>query len=266
MEKETLDEGSVLILMDFSENLNFVAQDEVGITTATGRPGPAAVMLPSTVGYEGHDPTKYRAPNYTMRPKPPLVDRRVRPAPNRYTIEKYYTRVGKDGTPQYTARWPLEPLSMPKSPGPMAYRVEDVPVLKTNRAPHYSLNDRHKQRSLTQPPAPNTYTLPVVIGENVIYKPNAPSYSLSGYPRFWIYRPWPGPADYTVGEVNLIRPKAPAYTMPDKVYPPPGGPETPGPAKYLPPPIRCCQTNDFGISFGIKHSPYLTPLILPCDN
>lgn len=29
MKKETLDEGSVLILMDFSENLNFVVQDEV---------------------------------------------------------------------------------------------------------------------------------------------------------------------------------------------------------------------------------------------
>lgn len=229
-------------------------------------PGPASVMLPPLTGYEKHDPRKYRAPQYTMRPKAPLADRRNLPPPNAYCIQKYYTRFGKDGAPQYTARWPLDPLSLPKSPGPMAYRVEDVPILKTNRPPAYSLRDRTKQRRITEPPAPNAYRLPEVIGENVIYKPNAPSYTLSGYPRYWIYRPWPGPADYTIGEVDLVRPKAPAYTMPDKVYPPPGGPVSPGPATYLPQPVRCCQTNDFGFSFGIKHSPYMTPLILPCDN
>lgn len=39
-------------------------------TPAQTGPGPAGYGLPSTIGYDGHDPRKLRKPMYTMKKRP----------------------------------------------------------------------------------------------------------------------------------------------------------------------------------------------------
>ncbi|XP_049864788.1 outer dense fiber protein 3-like isoform X1 [Schistocerca gregaria] len=225
-------------------------------------PGSGTYMLPPLIGFKNHDATKYRNPAYTISGYIKPIDKRLSPGPC-YGLERNFTQHGRDGIPAYTMAAHIKPLSTCRVPGPGAYWVERVPPMKEDRAPVYTMKSRTKQRPGDKIPGPNTYGLPPYIGPRIPNKTSFPAYTMTGKPIELKRDRMPGPCAYTPVSLNIFKKKYPQYTLIGRNYPPGDKSKIPGPLAYNP--MYRVQTNPPRFSFGIKHSPYTTPIILPND-
>ncbi|KAK7789714.1 hypothetical protein R5R35_009571 [Gryllus longicercus] len=226
-------------------------------------PGPGAYLLPPLTGYENHDIRKRRPPAYSLAKRMDPLYKIVTPGPQ-YAIEKNYTRYGKDGTPAYTMRPKTFIMSRLQIPGPGAHSPELCPRMKEIRPPAYSMSSRTNPRKVHDNPSPAQYELPKYLGPNIPLKPSLPAYSLGNRERGVTAFPTPSPSEYTPVMTEIYKRRYPQYTMGARLMFGCDRTPRPGPAAYYPTFNQCREPPNF--SFGIKHSRYMKPVILECDN
>ncbi|XP_044140473.1 outer dense fiber protein 3-like protein 2 [Bufo gargarizans] len=235
-------------------------------------PGPGRYNLPPTVGFVGHDYTKYSSPAYSFHGRTShsahLSD--CSPGPQ-YYVEPSLTRFGRSAGPAYSM------LARGKSadnketvPGPGIYRPEKCIIPTHRKPPSYSMGSRTRYRTIDQIPAPNTYSLPPVVGPRVPLKASAPAFSLSGR----IHRGGhsedlahtPGPAHYKQTNNNLYMRRSPAYSMLGRHHISKAESVAPGPGAHSPEKVVNQKNKAPAYSMGIRHSEYITPLIIEVPN
>ena len=65
-------------------------------------PGPARYLLPGSTGYRIHDPTKNKAPAYSLGIKSSKLDQGPASPGPAYLVPPNITRTGMEGTPRYS--------------------------------------------------------------------------------------------------------------------------------------------------------------------
>ncbi|ELK07444.1 Outer dense fiber protein 3 [Pteropus alecto] len=75
----------------------------------------------------------------------------------------------------------------------------------------------------------------------------------------------PGPAAYRQTDVQVTKFKAPQYTMAARVEPPGDKTLKPGPGAHSPEKVTMTKPCAPIVTFGIKHSDYMTPLVVDVD-
>lgn len=86
-------------------------------------PGPARYLLPGSTGFKIHDPTKYKAPAYSMGARSSkLHDGPMSPGPA-YLIPSRMTRTGADGTPRYSLGARTRSVTTFNTPAPGSRRM-----------------------------------------------------------------------------------------------------------------------------------------------
>ncbi|KAM6392647.1 ciliary microtubule associated protein 1A [Pluvialis apricaria] len=225
-------------------------------------PGPK-YSVPGTTGYLAHNPTKARAPAYTFRgAKPPLADT-CSPGP-RYYVQPSVTRNGKHVAPAHHIGG-LPKIKTEVTPGPSDYSVDKANKHRYKCAPEQSMAFRHKAVKTDQAPGPATYTLPRLLGPNTAYTRASPCYSMTGKNKASGFAEdlskTPGPAAFPKVELDVYKTRAPTYVMGTKATP--GGDRTakPGPADYCLGKVTLIKPQAPAPTFGIRHSAYTTPLL-----
>ncbi|GAB0187579.1 outer dense fiber protein 3-like [Grus japonensis] len=225
-------------------------------------PGPK-YSIPGTTGYLAHNPTKTKAPAYTLRgAKPPMTDSSS-PGP-RYYVQPSITRHGKHTAPaQHICGLPKVKTEI--TPGPSDYSTDKADKHLYQCAPVQSMAFRHKALKTNQSPGPGTYTLPRLVGPNTAYTHASPCYSMKGKSKHNGFAEdlskTPGPAAFPKVELDIYKKKAPMYTMGTKSGL--GGEKTvkPGPADYCLGKVTLTRPQAPAPTFGLRHSLYTTPLI-----
>ncbi|XP_029871098.1 outer dense fiber protein 3B isoform X2 [Aquila chrysaetos chrysaetos] len=222
-------------------------------------PGPK-YGLPTNVGYRLHDPSRGRAPAYSfgVRTGGRQEDRSPGPV---YLLPPGTTAKGKDGTPAFSIYSRPRDLPPIRTPGPGCYSPERAGRLAFPSAPACSLRSRTRQGIIYQTPGPAAYRLPPMLGPRVVSKSSAPNYSIPGRSNVGAFYEdlckTPGPCRYRVVDADVYKRRAPQYSMLAR-NPLPGDTTTkPGPGAYSPE-----QGRQRGLTFGIRHSDYLAPLIV----
>ena len=230
-------------------------------------PGAGRYMLPPTIGYIGHDFTRFKHPAYSFGIR--LVCKMFEamkhsPGPI-YFVEPQYTRFGKDGTPKYTMLARPHDLESFKTPGPGAYNNELCHPQGERNAPKYSMASRTRYRRCDSNPAPNTYTLPSMLGSHVIGKESSASYSMTGRPDTGRFdedlAKAPGAATYRIVDPNIYKYQAPIYSMLARRFMPGDKTKKPGPGAHYPELVTANKPKPPEYSMGIRHSEFITPLI-----
>ncbi|XP_049813649.1 outer dense fiber protein 3-like [Schistocerca nitens] len=228
------------------------------VSLASGGPGPAAYALPGTVGLEDHDPTRHRAPGYTMAGVQQRSYESVGPGPA-HGVPQGMTRNGPAPHVGVPISGPWTILRTLSVPGPGAHRPEDFPP-QGRRAPVYSLRFREGPRRKRGPaPAPIDYALPSCLGHHVPDKPSSPAYNMCHVPRAPKYAQTPGPDVY----YPQLGRRGPHYTASGPNYPPGDKTVKPGPDTYLPP-MAGRRAPRF--SFGVRHSECINSPASGIDN
>ncbi|KAG8229412.1 hypothetical protein J437_LFUL000933 [Ladona fulva] len=223
-------------------------------------PGPAACILPPTVGYQDHDFTKYRNPAYSLGIRTALPKKFSGPGPI-YSIESGTTRSGsKKKLLGYTIAERLPDLRPFATPGPGTYSPEKSKICKGLTPPAFSIGYRLSTSEKKSIPGPNAYDLPSTIGNKVPNKESAVAYSIAPRIKDSTRFQGPGPAAYGLWDMYTSKKRPPRYTIGQRIKPPQSRFPTPGPNEYYPPTKDIKKTR--GISFGIKHSEYITLLIV----
>ncbi|XP_022049122.1 outer dense fiber protein 3-like protein 2a [Acanthochromis polyacanthus] len=235
-------------------------------------PGPGRYALPPTVGYMNHDFTKPSSPAYSFhsRMSSAMVSVDSSPGP-RYLIDAKVTRFGRMDTPSYSilGRGKLignkrEPF---QTPGPGAYSPEKAPPLNAHRRPpSYTIGSRTRYRSVDVVPAPNSYSLPNVLGCQVPHKPSSASYSFSG--RRTVGAPsedlsrGPGPGKYNSTNPDIYRQRQPSFSMQSRTKRPNYSSAIPGPGTYSPERFYMHLPRPPSFTLGVRHSEFVTPLVV----
>ncbi|KAB1251498.1 Outer dense fiber protein 3 [Camelus dromedarius] len=197
-------------------------------------PGPK-YLIPPTMGFVKHTPTKLRAPAYSFRGAPMLLAENCSPGP-RYSVNPKILRTGKDVGPAYSI-----------------------------------LGRHHTKTMLTPGPGPAAYMLPVVMGPHTVGKVSQPSFSIKGRSKLGSFSDdlhkarTPGPAAYRQTDVQVTKFKAPQYTMAARVEPPGDKTLKPGPGAHSPEKVTMTKPCAPIVTFGIKHSDYMTPLVVDVE-
>ncbi|XP_005999549.1 ciliary microtubule associated protein 1A [Latimeria chalumnae] len=232
-------------------------------------PGPGRYGLPPTVGYVSHDYTRYTSPAFSFRGK--LSDimffKDSSPGP-RYYFDPKMTRFGKDGSPAYSMLGRSKVISNRfQTPGPGSYSPENTPPLTHHRPPSYTMGSRTRYRKTDAVPAPNRYTLPSLLGSRVPTKPSTPSYSVSGRTKVGSFSEdlasSPGPSRYNSTDPSTYRQRLPAFSMLGRHdMPVVDSTWNPGPGAYSPEKVTADKIKAPSYSLGIRHSEFVTPLII----
>ncbi|NWI87853.1 ODF3A protein, partial [Pitta sordida] len=177
-------------------------------------PGPK-YWIPGTTGFTGHDPTRERAPAYTLRGAKGQIAASCSPGP-RYFIHPSITKTGKHVAPsaQVTGR-PKTKTEV--TPGPSDYSMDMANRHVYISPPVHSMIFRQKALKGFQTPGPGTYTLPRLLGPNTACTHANPCYSMrwkSSYNScFQDLAKTPGPAAFSKVELDVYKRRAPKYTM-----------------------------------------------------
>ncbi|XP_063313410.1 protein CIMAP1D [Pelobates fuscus] len=230
-------------------------------------PGPGRYGLPPTVGFVGHDYTKYSSPAYSFHGRSShSAQLNSSPGPC-YYVDPNLTRYGHSAGPAYSML--ARGRSADKKsviPGPGNYSPERCPVPTHRRPPSYSIGSRTRYRSSDQVPAPNRYSLPPVLGPRVPGKSSAPAFSMSGVSHHGRYcedlAQTPGPAHYHQTDLNSIMKKGPSFSMLARPTKAKIVQVTPGPGAHSPEKASSHKSRAPAFSMGIRHSEYTTPLII----
>ncbi|XP_053556008.1 outer dense fiber protein 3-like protein 2 [Bombina bombina] len=246
----------------------FLNKKNLGCFPCLGCPGPGRYQLPPTVGFVGHDYTKFSSPAYSIHGSHSDHQKDCSPGP-RYYVDPSLTRFGRSAGPAYSmlARGKPEDKKI-VTPAPGIYSPEKCLIPTHPRAPSFSIGSRTRYRTLDQVPAPNKYTLPSLIGPRVPGKSSNPACSLAGRTQHGGHAEdlaqTPGPAHYQSPETSSYLRRGPAFSMlgrhPAKAMN--GEVIVPGPGSYCPEKVANHRNRAPAYSMGIRHSEYVTPLII----
>lgn len=229
-------------------------------------PGPC-YGLPTLVGSSQHDPrSEHRKyPSWQFGVKHGQLTKDSSPGPVHYPDVKV-TRSGKDGTPQYSLYGRVPELKAFRTPGPGAYCPESAGPSASKHAPKHSFGNRTNMRNSDNNPAPNSYSLPKLLGSTVESgKRQAPVFSQRGRPKVGGFsedlQKTPGPGAYGAIDPDIYQKKAPGYTLRSRATMPGDSTQKPGPGSHNPQMVDNKKTAP-SFSFGIRHSEYETPIML----
>ncbi|XP_006164547.1 outer dense fiber protein 3 [Tupaia chinensis] len=157
-------------------------------------------------------------------------------------------------------------MALYSSPGPKYLIPPTTGFMKHTptklRAPAYSFRGAPTLR-------PAAYMLPVVMGPHTVGKVSQPSYSIKGRSKLGGFsddlHKTPGPAAYRQTDVQVTKFKAPQYTMAARVEPPGDKTLKPGPGAHSPEKVTLTKPCAPVVTFGIKHSDYMTPLVVDIE-
>ncbi|XP_015706511.1 outer dense fiber protein 3-like isoform X1 [Coturnix japonica] len=221
-------------------------------------------LLLFLLGYLGHNPTKVRAPAYSFRgTKWPLAES-CGPGPC-YFVEPDITRKGKYVPPGSNLPGRImTPTTV--TPGPSDYRTEEANRQIFNVPPVHSMAFRREHLQSGLRPGPTTYTLPRMMGPNLVYTSASPCYSVRRRCQRGSYdedlAKTPGPAALPRVAVDAYKTRVPAYTMAAQIKHGEGKAAKPGPADYNVGRVTLIKPQAPASTFGIRHSPYTTPLMV----
>lgn len=154
-----------------------------------------------------------------------------------------------------------------QTPGPGTYSPERAPPCNLQRRPPcFTMRSRTQCRRTDSVPAPNKYCLPPVMGPQVPNKPSSASYTMSrsystGGPAVDLAKT-PGPCRYNTTDLNLYLPRQPAFSMLGRHKMPRDATKKPGPGEYNPEKVTVNKARAPAFSLGIRHSEFVTPLVL----
>ncbi|KAF6105226.1 outer dense fiber of sperm tails 3 [Phyllostomus discolor] len=229
-------------------------------------PGPK-YMIPPTTGFVKHTPTKVRAPAYSFRGAPMLLSENCSPGP-RYSVNPKILRTGKDYGPAFSILGRYHTKTM-LTPGPGDYFPERSTKHVFDSAPSHSISARTRTFRVDSTPGPAAYMLPAVMGPHSVGKASQPSFSIKGRSKLGGFsddlHKTPGPAAYHQTDVQVTKLKAPQYTIAARVEPPGDKTLKPGPGAHSPEKVTLTKPCAPIITFGIKHSDYMTPLLVQTD-
>ncbi|XP_068624165.1 ciliary microtubule associated protein 1A-like [Battus philenor] len=215
-------------------------------------PGPGAYALPPTVGFQQHDPSRYRNPMYSIAGSGGFNSPPLGPGPA-YRIDRV-TRDGIVTSPAWSFGARLPPRAALRIPGPGAHAPERCP--RGPQAPIYSLGARPNVGLKRVGPAPNAYAPRL--------GPGTPAYTMAARLGFMLAAKSPGPAVYFQQDADVYKTRPPCYTLGARLGGTGKGPRTPGPAAY-PPNLYNTKKNPYSYSFGTKHHDYAPPMIIKED-
>lgn len=231
-------------------------------------PGPK-YSLPSTVGRSGHDGRKKQAPAFSFGTRHAKFSSDCSPGPGAYSIISSTTRRGGDGTPKYSLYGRHKEIRPFSTPGPGQYSPEQAGKSAYYSAPTYSLSGRTKGHKSDQSPGPAAYELNPMIGIHVLTKGSAPAYSMTARATVGSFhedlRKTPGPGTYKPVDPSLIKSRGPSYSMIGRNVMPSDSTRKPGPGAHSPEHVVMNKCATAKYSFGVHHSDFCAPLILPND-
>uniref|UniRef100_A0A8C8R5N9 Outer dense fiber of sperm tails 3 like 1 n=1 Tax=Pelusios castaneus TaxID=367368 RepID=A0A8C8R5N9_9SAUR len=219
------------------------------------RPGAGKYGRQPCTGIRNHDFTMFAEPAYTMHIKHTEKILADTVSPAACFIDPHLSRFGW---------WKPPSFHIQNIPAPNEYHTEKVHPQGEPYAPAYSLAIRTRYRENDPNPAPNAYTLPGMLGPGLPIKPSAPCYSMASKVNMWSkmeeLAKGPGPASFIRPEPNVYLHRQPAYSMWRKYMS--VRDSTPGPADYETNRITITKPRAPDFSLGIRHSEYLTPLVI----
>lgn len=230
-------------------------------------PGPC-YGLPGLVGQSTHDPrsvhNKGAAYSFGIRHGKWRDD--CSPGPCHFPSSKIF-RDGQDGTPHYSLYGRQKNGQVFPVPGPGAYSPEHSGPTSKYMPPAYSFGSRHRHRHTDKTPAPNSYSLPGMLGRTVqSSKKQAACYSLTGRSKTGSFhedmQKTPGPGCYNTTEPNMYKSRPPQYSMTSRNVMPGDSTQKPGPGAHSPEKVYMNKREQPHFSFGIRHSQYTAPLIV----
>ncbi|XP_035986489.1 outer dense fiber protein 3-B-like isoform X1 [Fundulus heteroclitus] len=226
------------------------------IAAQYGSPGPV-YMLPGLTGAIRHDPTKPKAPAFSITSRRKVANTDCSPGPI-YKLPPNYTRYGRDGTLAFSVRGRLNPLAPFCTPGPGQYSPDFSKLSTFKSSPAYTFSSRPKELTKNQTPGPASYKLPPLLGTKGITTSSAPSFTITGRTVKGSFlediTKTPGPAAYNAADPYISKPKPPQWTMTGRHFPPDKAAKTPGPGPSYP--LIFTKPKAPSFSFGIHHSQY----------
>ncbi|CAH1796692.1 unnamed protein product [Owenia fusiformis] len=242
---------------------------EIIISARERGPGPGRYALPSTCGDEAHDATKHKKPSYSFGRRFKLSSFICSPGPC-YSINPHITRNGRDGTPVYSMLSRQKEINEFKTPAPGCYHPEKVHPPGERHSCKYSMGFRTRCRKRDLNPASNVYALPPVMGSTQANKQSYPSWSMTGRSHARNFAEdlakTPGPGQYNAVQPNVMRNQAPRYSLLGRNHMPGDGTVKPGPGAHRPEVVDLNKPAAPKHSLGIRHSEFVTPLIMECKD
>ncbi|XP_071590426.1 ciliary microtubule associated protein 1B isoform X2 [Heliangelus exortis] len=227
------------------------------IAALYGSPGPK-YGLPPALGYHLHDISRHRAPAYSFGRKEDIAGKERSPGPV-YMLPPKTTARGRDFSPAFSIHSRPQDLSLHQTPGPGRYNLEPSNKVVFPTPPAYTLRSRTRHFSGPQTPGPAAYRLPPLLGPRLVSKPSPPNFSMTGRSEVGTFyqdlRKTPAPCTYQVVDTDVYRHRAPKFSIIGRDDPAPL-PATPGPSDYSP-----AKEKPRGVTFGIRHSPYVTTVL-----
>ncbi|XP_072841651.2 ciliary microtubule associated protein 1A [Pogona vitticeps] len=224
-------------------------------------PGPKYYLQGAT-GYVSHIPTKRKAPAYSMHGSRPPLSKECSPGP--YPVQSSMTNRGRKSAPAYTmASRPRVRVEI--TPGPASYSPEKSRKIIYKSAPVHSMAFRTHGAKVDNTPGPNTYMIPEVLGPHTVATTASPSYSMARKSKLGCFHEdlhkTPGPAAYQKPPTEVYKKRAPKYSMgtQSKAL---QKEKRPGPADYIVGKVSLIKSCAPVVSFGIRHSDYTTPVIV----
>ncbi|XP_063075803.1 outer dense fiber protein 3-like protein 2a [Engraulis encrasicolus] len=232
-------------------------------------PGPGRYALPPTIGHIGHDYTKPCSPAYSFhsRMSSTMVSVDSSPGPQ-YHIGAKMTRHGRDGTPSFSMLGRNKKSGeLFQTPGPGAYSPEKAPPVNLHhRPPSYSMGSRTRYRATDTVPAPNSYTLPSLMGTPAPNKPASPCYTLSARRKTGSASEdlamTPGPGKYNSTDPSVYLHRQPSFSMQSRTSRPNDATRKPGPGTHASEKVVAHLPRPPSFSMGVRHSEFVTPLVV----
>lgn len=231
-------------------------------------PGAGRYGLPSTCGSDMHDYTKRKNPAYSFGARltfGTMFKKDISPGPG-YHVDPTITRNGRDGTPHYSILGRQKDLTTMKTPCPGAYSPEKVHPQGERHAPAYSMAMRTRYRKRDTTPSSNSYSLPTLLGNKIPDKHASAAFSMKGRSKNGGFAEdlakTPGPGRYTILPPCVTKTRQPCYSLQGRNYMPGDPSQKPGPGAHKPETVKIQHKEAPAFSMGIRHSEYITPLIV----
>ncbi|XP_036103289.1 outer dense fiber protein 3-like protein 1 [Molossus molossus] len=234
-------------------------------------PGPAKYLRQSCTGYLGHDNTMFQEPACTLHTR--HSEKRITDACNPepcYFLNPKITRFGMSSCLQIPMKERISNLCLSSTPASCHYCLEKTHPPGERRAPKYTFGYRCPYRVTDPNPAPNRYDLPLLLGPNIPINRAAPCYSVASTDKNWFCKKnvagGPGPATHTRPEPSVYQNRSPIYSMAKRFAYPMGHTPQPGPGSHDVQQVTVHKPRTPAFTMGIKHSPYLFPLVIDIHN
>ncbi|XP_060545404.1 protein CIMAP1C [Pantherophis guttatus] len=236
-----------------------VSQKKYALISAKYKgPGPGKYNRCPCTGIKNHDCTKYAEPAYTMRVKssPKTIMVLESPGPC-YYVDPSVSRLGIWRPVSFFMQQRGKSTNIVTTPSPNEYPVEKLHPIDEPNAPAYTIGARTPYWLNNPTPAPNKYALPETLGPKVPNKRAAPCPSIRSIApgRDYMVRKGPGPAAYTIPELDVYLRHQPSYTLSQRLIPS-SKEHTPGPLDYSPEQVTIHKPRAPCFSLGVRHSEY----------